>query len=224
MSLGKFCLVSLCLAAFAGFSAAQTGDDSFQVNYATNLNVGDSFINITNLGVTPTSLAPAAGSTANICVNVYTFDSAEELISCCSCLVTSNALVSLSARRDLISNTLTPATPSAIVVKLLSTQPTVAAASGGSVTQTCNPAIDPLPMPPWTTSSTLAHGMRAWSTTLKALGSGSYVPVESRFSWLALTDSEVFRTTRLCGFIQNNGSGFGLCKTCRTGALGAVHE
>jgi len=43
--------------------------DAFQVRYASNLNIGDSVINITNAGTTNT----AAGALTNICVNVYTF-------------------------------------------------------------------------------------------------------------------------------------------------------
>ena len=51
----------------------------------------------------------------NICVNVYTFDPAEEEIACCACLVTPNGLNSLSAVSDLTSNPLTPAIPTSIV-------------------------------------------------------------------------------------------------------------
>ena len=46
----------------------------------------------------------AAVANDNICVNVYTFSPDEQMISCCSCLVTPDSLVSLSARNDLISN------------------------------------------------------------------------------------------------------------------------
>ncbi len=88
-----------------------TADHPFQIHYASNLGFGDSNINITNSGATG----------GNICVNVYAFSPDEQLISCCSCVVTPNALVNLSARRDLISNTLTPAVPDDITVKLVAT-------------------------------------------------------------------------------------------------------
>src|SRR5713101_1283946 len=108
-------LLATVVCATAAFAQAIPGvpDDAFQVRYASNLNIGDSVINITNAGTANT----AAGALSNICVNVYTFSPDEQLISCCACSVTPNALVSLSARTDLISNTLTPAVPTAIVVK-----------------------------------------------------------------------------------------------------------
>jgi hypothetical protein len=79
---------------------------------------------------------PNAGGVGNLCANVYTFDPAEEMVSCCACLVTPNALVSLSAKNDLINNVLTPAIPTSIVIKLLSIQP--GTATGGALT-VCNP-------------------------------------------------------------------------------------
>ncbi len=84
---------------FAAF-AQSPAPDAFQVAYAQNLNVGDSVINFTSAG-TVNGLQPAG----NICVNVYAFDPAEELISCCACQVTPNSSNSLSVRGDLLSNT-----------------------------------------------------------------------------------------------------------------------
>ena len=53
---------------------------AFQIGYLTNLNRGDSYINLTNAG-TLNGVDPDG----RICVNVYTFDPAEELLSCCAC-------------------------------------------------------------------------------------------------------------------------------------------
>src|SRR5262249_54137614 len=115
----RFMLALAVLACSAVAFAQGVGGpaDAFQVRYASNLNIGDSVINITNAGTTNT----AAGALSNICANVYTFSPDEQLISCCSCVVTPNALVSLSANSDLVSNTLTPAHPTSIVVKLIAT-------------------------------------------------------------------------------------------------------
>lgn len=167
---------------------------AFQVKYAANLNVGDSWISVTNTGA----------SGGNLCANIYTFDPAEELISCCACSVTPNALQSLSVLKSLVSNPLTPAIPNAVVVK-------VVASSG-----TCNASS--------VASNKLAAGLLAWGTTLHQVTSNpvaSYGVTETAFSIGDLTVSELAHITSTCGFIQANGSGFGICKGCAAGGLGA---
>ena len=183
--------------AFATVAFAQNpiaADSPFQVRYASNLAIGDSVINMTNTGATG----------GNICVNVYTFSPDEQEVSCCSCNVTPNALVSLSVNRDLISNTLTPAHPTSVVVKLLAT-------AGGS----CNAATA------GSGASALAPGMAAWGTTLHATPTvGTFAVTETAFTPGTLSAGELARITSLCGFIQANGSGFGICASCRLGGLG----
>lgn len=190
--------------ATAAFGQAIPGapTDAFQVRYAANLNIGDSVINITNAGTTN-----AGGALTNICANVYAFSPDEQLISCCSCTVTPNALVSLSAVSDLISNTLTPARPNSIVVKMLATAGTA-----------CNAANVPV--------ANLASGMVAWGTTIHALPGTptTYGVTETQFAQPGLSQAELTRLTSFCGFIQANGSGFGVCRSCRLGGQGAVHQ
>ena len=62
--------------------------DAFQVRYAANLNIGDSYIDITNAG----------SSGGNICVNVYTFSPDEAIDFLLRLSGTPDGLVSLSAR------------------------------------------------------------------------------------------------------------------------------
>jgi hypothetical protein len=176
----------------------------YQITYASNLNIADSVLNLTNAG-TLSGIDPAG----DICVNVYAFDPAEELVACCSCLVTADGLNSLSDKGDLINNTLTPAVPTSIVVKLLAT-----ASSGG----TCNPSSPVL--------GDLALGLRAWGTSLHALPTapGGYATTEFPATAGALSPTELANLTSLCGFIQSNGSGFGICNSCRTGGLGGSKQ
>jgi hypothetical protein len=35
-----------------------------------------------------------------------------------------------------------------------------------------------------------------------------------------LSDAELTRMTQLCAFIRANGSGYGICKSCKVGGLG----
>jgi hypothetical protein len=190
----------LALAALA-FSAVAFADDTFQIRYASNLAVGDSFVNITNTGATVVN-----GSASNLCANIYTFDSAEELISCCSCPVTPNGLAPLSVRHDLISNTLTAGSPTSVVLKIVATVRTIS----------CNAST--------VTADTLAHGLLAWGTTLHlntATPTPTYHETETAFSSADLSTAELRHITSTCGFIQADGSGFGICRSCGLGGLGA---
>jgi Ice-binding-like len=240
--------------------AVSPAQGEYQIRYASNLNIGDSVVNLTNTG---TLTNPGALSTSgNICVNVYTFDASEELVSCCSCLVTPNGLNSLSVKQDLVSNTLTPGVPSSVVIKLLATIPLGLGPDGTG--GTCNPSSPAV-------SNLLPSGMKAWGTTLHALPTTpvtyglSETPFESADLGLngltavstapnagllissnpvlgtatvtvtpggqtivtftnALGSAELTKLTTFCGFIQANGSGFGICKSCRTGGLGAAQK
>lgn len=169
---------------------------AFQMRYASNLSVGDSVINLSNSG---------SANGGDICANVYVFDPSEEMIACCSCRITPDGLNSLSARTDLISNTLTPGVPTSIVVKLLASYP---------VRNTCNAATGP-------NQTNLNSALVAWGTTLHALPTTpiTYGVTEEEFTSPILGASEFTTLTQQCNFIQTNGSGFGICRSCRIGGL-----
>jgi hypothetical protein len=214
VSMILFVAFALSTAAF-GQAIPGVPEDAFQVRYASNLNVGDSFINITNAGT-----QNSGGNLTNICANVYAFSPDEQLISCCSCTVTPNALVSLSAVQDLISNTLTPARPNSIVVKLIATAGTACNASN-------------VVAPVGGTGGNIAAGMEAWMTTLHQMPNQvatpnvpnpTYLVTETAFSHKGLSTAELARVTSFCGFIQANGSGFGICRSCRLGGQGSVKQ
>jgi len=187
------CIV-LCAVALSQTSVGP--DDALQVRYATNLAIGDSVVNITNTGT----------SGGNLCANIYTFDPAEELVSCCSCTITPNGLQAISVLRSLISNTLTLAIPTSVVVKVVASSP------NGS---TCNASN--------VTADSLASGLRAWGTTLHQLPTAvpSYTVTETAFSNGGLVDTELHHLTSFCGFIQSIGDGYGICRGCALGGLGS---
>lgn len=206
--------------------SAGGADGSYQVRYVTNLNVADAVINITNAG-SLTGNDPAG----RICANIYVFDPNEEPVSCCSCPITPNGLVSLSARDSLISNPVTAAAPTSVVVKILYTvAPGGNGTSGGS--GTCDAAALPLspvsgtpPAFPATAGAlTLARGGIAWATTAHKDTStvqNSYRVTETRFDNAVLSPTEYIKVVSICNFIQTYGSKFGICKGCRSGGMGA---
>jgi hypothetical protein len=187
-----FLATTLMLSSVAFSQNPITADSPFQVRYATNMGAAGAKINITNTGA----------SGGNICVNVYTFSPDEQLVSCCTCSVTPDGLSSLGVRASLTSDTLTGVVPTSVVIKLI-------ASSQG----TCNAAV----------VNNLATGMLAWGTTVHALpvtpGSPAttYGVTETAFMPSTLSATEFSRITSLCGFIQSDGSGAGICAGCTIG-------
>ena len=192
---------------------AQTADAPFQVRYAANLTIGESYINITNTGANGAALlGPGFGTqSGNICVNVYAFDPGEELISCCSCLVTPDQTVNLGVNRDLTVKTLTGVVPASVTVKLLATL----AGTNGSGTSCTNSAATV------GATTTGVAGLAAWGTTLHANPTGGYDTTETSFTPATLSAGEAASIGGRCAAILGNGSGFGICNSCRAGALGA---
>ena len=185
----------------------------FLIRYAANLTSGDSVINITNTGFNGASLnGPGFGGAAgNICMNVYAFSPDEQLVSCCSCLITPNGLVSLSANNDLISNTLTGVRPNSIVVKL------VATAAGATFTGTsCANSAALAGTPAFPTAS----GTSAFGTTVHAHQGTGFATTETPFLSATLSPAELTSITNRCTNIIGNGSTFGICRSCRAGGLG----
>jgi hypothetical protein len=113
-------------------------------------------------------------------------------------------LQSLSVLKSLVSNPFTPAIPSAAVIKLVAT-------SG-----TCNAAV--------ISTNMLASGLLAWGTSLHAQPTSpvSYGVIETPFLMATFSAAELAHITSTCGFIQSNGSGFGVCKGCAAGGLGGA--
>jgi hypothetical protein len=191
---------------------------SFLVRYASNLAVGDSVVNLTNTGSYSSDPGVNGGSAqnGNICANVYAYSPDEQLVSCCSCVVTPNGLNSLSVNNDLASNTLTPIRPSSMVIKLVASAPNAAGSCNAATVTRAGAA------------NFLAPGLEAWGTNLHALpataGSpaGTYGTTETPFLRATFSDAELTRMTQLCAFIQANGSGYGICKSCKVGGLGAA--
>jgi hypothetical protein len=199
----------------ANYGWTVTAEPLFLTRYAANLNVGESYIDITNTGANGASLqGPGLGAASgNICVNVYAFDSAEELVSCCSCLVTPDQTVNLGVNADLTAKTLTGVVPTSVTIKLVATL----AGAGGSGTGTvCNNSAAGI-----TGLAQVVPGVGAWGTTLhQTPTAGTYATTETPFPSAALSSAELASISGRCASIVGNASGFGICTSCRSGALG----
>ncbi|HLH19717.1 MAG TPA: beta-propeller fold lactonase family protein [Bryobacteraceae bacterium] len=199
--------------------ATTFAQQAFVSRYFTNLAAGESYINLTNTGANGASLlGPGFGAAAgNICVNVYAFDPSEEMISCCSCLVTPNQVINLGVNRDLVSNTLTGGIPASVTVDLITTL----AGPGGSGTNCANSAAS-------ASTPALVPGLAAWGTTLHASPSlplpppSPFVVTEAPFTPATLSVGELSSLAGRCASILANGSGSGICQSCRAGGLGAA--
>jgi len=229
-TLAKLTLATVTLS-MAAFADPATVDGPFQVRYASNLTAGDSVVNITNTGANGNNLfGPGFGTpSGNICVNVYAFSPDEQMISCCSCLVTPNGLVHLTANNDLVSNTLTGIRPNSIVIKLVATATGIKSGRADYTGSSC------------TNSAALAGtlfpvaeaGLLAWGTTLHSASSidpppaGAFSVTETPFLPATLStlatdglNSELASMANRCTNIIGNGSSFGICRSCRLGGLG----
>jgi hypothetical protein len=221
MCLQKTVLAALILAiaAFAQPPATTLAalDAPFQVGYATNLAVGESYINFTNDGANGAPLLGPGmgGASGNICVNLFAFDANEEMISCCSCLVTPDQTKTLGVVRDITSNTATGVKPSSVTIKLLSTL----ASTGGTSTSCSNSAAT-------VNTATIVPGVIAWRTTLHAAPTspGGYATTEAELARCSLNAGELASLSNRCSNIIGNLSGFGICASCRVGALGATKQ
>jgi hypothetical protein len=181
----------------------------------------------------------------DICVNAYVFSPDEQLQSCCSCHLSPNALGSWDVAADLTANTLTGVHPKDVIVKLVATLwngsvaqivPSTGVTTFASVLSgTCNAALAGVPVSLFNVginfptnaalipNSVLTPGMIAWGrnqgsetgfepATL-SMGAGTVYVGEPT------PQKELDRLTALCAFSTQNGSGTGVCKTCRVGGL-----
>jgi hypothetical protein len=171
-------------------------DDPCAIRYFSNLTSGDSLVNVSNAG---TSTVHPQG---HICANFYVFDPDEELLACCACKISPNAIKSVSLTQDVTPYMVHSAT--SLIIKLVATTP----AAG-----VCNPAL--------VTTSNLATGMRAWATTIHAqpIPPGGFGVTETRFARCGLPPADLALLTTRCAFLQQNGSGYGICRACRDGGL-----
>ncbi len=201
----KIVMLGIVVLAFSVCMLAQTGD-FYYVNYFSNAhNYGgyDATVRVVNPGMQGSPLSSGEGM---ICANIYVFDTAQEMLECCSCPITANGLRVLSVNNDLTDNPLTNVTLSNGVIKIV-------ASKGNSKCSGAELAPDPIP------------NLRAWATHLQKVyrddlswKDSSVAITESAFELSTLSDPEKQFLGVACAFVQYLGSSAGVC-SCGTGGL-----
>ncbi len=184
---------ALILAAIPSFAQSSP----FMVDYFAN-NPGpggaaDQQIRLVNYGAAGT---PLTSPTGDVCANVYVFDANQEMVSCCSCRITPNGLLSLSVANGLTNNPVTSVVPVNGDVKIVST-----AAKG---TSSCSP----LGFNGGVLDSTVGFG-----THLQVSGgtaAGTFL-TETQLSAVPVLDADAQFLLQACQFARYLGSGKGTC-------------
>ena len=173
----------------------QAPDMFFQLHDATNLQIGDPRITLTNSGQNATTTVPALDG--EICANVYaTAPTTGKVVACCSCFVPSNALRTLSVWSDLLlDNPSVSPPPNALVVKLLS-----ATGAGGPSGCNAGPA-----------TIVLVNGLVAWMTEPQPGGFGSPNVTKTQFVPGTFNVSEVLSLISQCALLHPTAHA---CRSC----------
>ncbi len=168
--------------------------------YSNNAGPGtpmDQILRLINVGVDGTPLTTPVG---DVCANIYVFDANQEMVSCCSCRVTPNELVTASVANQLTGNPLTSVSPIAGVIKIV---PTVA---GSGV---CSPTA-----PSGASDATLLSGS---STHVEVSGPLSYI-TETHIPVAPLGPDEASFLFNACFYVKYLGSGAGRGSCTCTGS------
>ncbi|HMK22184.1 MAG TPA: hypothetical protein VK466_07595 [Terriglobales bacterium] len=182
---------------------AQGTNDVYQVSpwfwlQDLNLKVQDFVaVLIVNPGEQGTPISANHGA---VCADIYLFDRNQEMLECCQCRLTANALLVLKFGISLDNNPLTgfPA-PQAGVLKIISDN------------QANCDATSPVPTP----------NLRAWLDNEAFAPTGVIVGLNNRvrsmeqFAQVPLQADELAFLGQACSFVQFLGSGKGVC-TCPT--------
>lgn len=189
-------------------SLSALSQTTYQLNYYSNRNNPlqlDQTTQVINPGTQGTPISPQAPGgvgEGTICADVYVFDSTQEMVECCACVITANGIREFSLLNHLTANPLTglPAPDSGVIAIVADDQ------------FQCD-AKDPHPVPL----------LLAWQTHVQQIAAGSYTVTEDGFQVSALTtggpDAQLEFLGRTCSFVQYLGSGKGVC-TCGIHAVG----
>jgi hypothetical protein len=208
--------IMLMLGGNANATVVGPNDSFYFVTYYSNANttgVPDATLRIVNDGgfaCISTGVASgnvtceSDGEAGTLWAAIYVFDDSQEMISCCSCQITADGLLSESVNKELTANTFTGRGElTRGVIKVLSARDSDPASPGLSI------------------------GLRGWmthiqatTTTFPAPGPGNPVNAVEKGPWFVtedvlansnLTELEYGNLGALCSYGLTIGSGYGLC-------------
>ncbi|MBV9674931.1 MAG: hypothetical protein JO185_01245 [Acidobacteriaceae bacterium] len=211
------CLVLALPLAMYGQPPSSTIDGPYQVNYASNLNLGDAVINVTNTGYSAGGDIPVVGgnSFGYMCVNAYIYAPDQEQATCCACLVSPNSLHSWAVSYgpgNLLENVTDSAllatirATNSVVIKLLGT---VATGAGAGLSASCPSPANP---------NVLTIGLMAWATHAHPTNTTQAAITETPFGNASLSSGEFGKLTMDCQSNLTRGSQ-PQCPGCRLGGL-----
>ncbi len=193
--------------------------DAFQINYASNLQLGDAVVNVTNAGTSAGAAVPVpfGNTVGDICANIYVFDPDQEMAACCTCLVSPNSLHSWPVgfgTSALLAGVGGGNQHHSVTIKLLATNPT-----GGT---TCDPALGYRDAAAHTAlpanGYNLAPGMAAWATHSHPTNTSTVAITETQFVNKTLSAGELGKLTQECSAIVTQQSS-AFCSGCGLGGL-----
>jgi hypothetical protein len=160
-------------------------------HYSNNAGPGatkDAFVRLVNIAAGGT---PQTSPVGDVCANIYVFDSHQEMISCCSCRLTPNELVTASVANQLTNNPLVAVIPTDGVIKIM---PTPAG------TAICNPTAP--------AASSDASLLTGFATHLEISGAATFI-TEANTPSAPLGSEEASFLSDACLFVQYLGRAYG---------------
>jgi len=189
-------------------------EDAYQINYASNLNLADAVVTVTNAG--SAAGFSSANTSGDICVNTYIYAPDERLLTCCSCLVPPNSLHSWPVAfgsGNLLSNVPASSRPPSVVIKLVATTSSYTGA-GSCPAPSAYYTIGPNPNSS-NLKSNLAPGMAAWETHSHPTNTVAAAITETKFIDKGLSLDEMSRLNTDCSNLPVGQR----CPACRSGGL-----
>jgi hypothetical protein len=183
-------------------------EDAYQINYVSNLNMGDGVVTFTNSGTSAGATAPGSSSNSgSMCLNLYLYSPAQQPLKCCYCAVNPNALHSWPViyGSDALLNGV-PNPPTSVVIKLIATSPGTDPNSGAPV---CDPTFLNAPL-------SLIPGLTAWGTHSHPSNTPTVAISETEFQNMPLSLGEAAKLESDCSGLGSAGR---QCSACASGAL-----